>query len=153
MGNIDKAVEISTSRAFDSAFEGPQPEREETCIVCGKVGALTDMGWVENWYVERNSEETWIDGDALRDAAETPWGFACCKRCASQAMYDHSDDKRALDAVVDACRAIVEYGSRARDTVNKMESHVMGDALEDAAKQFLADVHDEGRDMPPWLNR
>ena len=154
--NIDRAVEQATNDAFAKAYEGPKPPEPSTCIVCGKEGTPTDSGWVENPELQTDPEGDYWDGDALLDAYDTRHGWVCSNRCRSQAMYDHLDDndKKALNAVVDACRVLSEFGARALKIVNRETGdYVYFSKLTEMADDLLKSVHYDIDDPPAWLNR
>jgi hypothetical protein len=156
--DIDRAVEQATYNAFRENYEGPEPPDPATCIVCGKKGTPTDSGWVENPKLHTDPEGDYWDGDALTEADDTKHGWVCSARCRSQVMYDHLDDneKTAINAVVDACRVLSEYGERVREIVNRKTSDYidyMTSSLVDEAAKLLAAVHDDSNDPPAWLNR
>jgi len=153
--NIDRAVEQATNDAFAKAYEGPKPPEPSTCIVCGKEGTPTDSGWVENPELQTDPEGDYWDGDALLEADDTKHGWVCSNRCRSQAMYDHLDDndKKALNAVVDACRVLSEFGARALKIVNRETGDYVNSRLTELADDLLKSVHYDIDDPPAWLNR
>lgn len=146
--DIDRSVELATERMHEAANPDPatppKPESEETCIACKTVGTLLDSGWHTDVEVVPGSEGDYLEGDPLMDATETAHGWVCSARCASQAMYDHAENKAALNSVVDACRAIRDYGSVV---------DAAGEDLEQGAAVFLDAIHDDRDDPPEWLNR
>jgi hypothetical protein len=155
MGDIDRAVERATDKAFREHYEGPEPPTSDTCIVCGLQGTPTDSGWVENAFLHIDPEGDYWDGDVLPEADETKYGWVCSNRCLSQAAYNRLDDdeKKALNDVVDACRVLADHGDWASKIVNREFSRYVGDGLLEVSNVLLSSVHDDVDDPPAWLNR
>ncbi len=130
------------------------PEREEQCVQCGLYAAYVD-GWYTETEVDSDGDTDWIVGtsDELETAADTRHGWFCSLRCRSQYMYIHAGDaeKRALDAVRDACLVIVEYGPTAFRVVNEETDGLATDAFLLRASEYLDCIGDES--SPDWCNR
>ena len=138
--------------------EGPVPEREETCLVCGQAGVLVDDGWCKEAFAEQDAEsgEDYLTGEGyLIEAEDVPGGWVCSTTCESQAMYQRLSEQgqKVMDAVADACRVLDEFGDRARGIVNGMTSGYVGEELVIQARELLHSVRGDGNDLPAWLNR
>lgn len=155
LADIDRAVEIATDHAFASRYENnaPEPEREETCVSCGKQGAYNGNEWLNAETMEVDSDGEgyqWLTGETLYCAADTPMGWVCSDECMSQAMYEKASEyeREALDRVLDACRVLSEYGERACKLVNEKLDGYVPDGLHEGVNEFLKAVGE-----PKWTNR
>jgi len=136
--------------------EGRELPEPVPCTICGKLCTYAESNWVENprWDGHHEEDGPWITGDVLEEAERHPkFGFLCSCKCLSHAAYNHASesDKKALDAVVDACRTISEYGYRAQEFTRNtfdVKCKLVGES-----EAFREAIHDDSDDPPEWLNR
>lgn len=147
---------VSPSAAPDSQYDYLEPEREETCVSCGKTGYLVSDSWYEETIVDDDGEGAYLagDGKALTGAVDWKYGWVCSERCQSQVMYEKAepDARKALDAVLDASRTLLEYGEVARNLVNSLATDYIDESLVKEATKFIVMAEGAG-DAPPWTER
>ena len=135
--------------------DDPRPLREEVCASCNLIGyKLEDSDWVYDVRVVRAADGTYLAGEYLPEADDSPMGWVCSDRCRSQSMYDKAtpEQKEALNKVRDACMVLAEYGRVAKDLVDSSTAYTMTSGFA-AADGFLSNIHEIPNDPPEWCNR
>lgn len=129
---------------------GIDAERDEMCIVCDKEGCLSEGRWLADSYVDMDEGVPFLDGTELYDATDTEHGWVCSDSCRAQAVYQFAsaDDRKALDAVLDACRVLQQYGKQAASLMNAGTNACIGEELVDEAHTFV-----EAAGEAEWANR
>jgi hypothetical protein len=135
-----------------------EPIATAQCIICKQYGQQVSDGWYKETFIDNDGNDEYgeyLAGQGwLSEATDTPSGWVCSERCQSQAMYNRAtpDEKEALKKVHAACRAIVEYGTKAREVINKAMDSYVGESLLDEPAFLLEAVKDDGNSMPEWCN-
>jgi hypothetical protein len=153
--DIDRARELADNEAINQT--SPEPEAEAQCAVCGLQMVMCRDQWLRSDSVETHTDEDgdYLDGESLPEADDSKLGFFCSERCASDLTYRKADplDRKALDAVLDACRVLAEHGERVAGIL--LESPLSGgfliEGLTGQVNEFLDAVHYS--DIPKWTDR
>ncbi len=137
--------------------KGLTPEREDTCIVCGKCAVCIDGDWFKDYETDTDGSSDWLSGiDELEGAGNSKYGFTCSIQCRSQAMYNHAtpEQKAALNDMHDACLVIVEQAREVIDLVNReTDAGLPQDQIIARASEFLDAIGNDGHSMPDWCNQ
>ena len=153
--DIDCQRELADDKHINRT--GPESDSEEQCAVCGRKCSLVNERWLkaETVFIENDGEGDYLDGEDLPEADDSKLGFYCSERCASDLMYRKADplDRKALDAVLDACRVLVEHGDKVSDIVlrSPLSGALSGEELVSNANDFLDAVRTA--QQPRWTDR
>jgi hypothetical protein len=93
-----------------------EPEDIQDCIVCRTTGTFYDGRWIKDAEEDEDDDGVpYFRGEDLPGAGDVRKGWVCSDACRAEAVYETASEaeQKSLDAVIDACRVLVQEGPTA----------------------------------------